>query len=318
MNPGSALLDKFKEGLERDGHAASRTDQAMDWWSGPLRQRITVSKPFNSHDIMVSSVHIQTDLFKGPPPTEEIAKELVDLSHTGDVGAIFYDEKDGLYKVGTRMTLHEQNYDWMHVFISRLAFLQNSTALRMAFAFGAPEGLSVAESASPKGLNSDKYGGTVAEFAKAIRTSGASSASPWRGKELGFIKKILGDRASFEPGIDETKQLCATVKNDGKTFKVVADTETKHPFWGSGLTILIMLTDRKAAPVSAKQVLEMNRLHCTPVDARNATGFWIIEKNELAHFLFLPNTLHLPALAHILFMEKWGMQINGLANKNAS
>lgn len=307
MNPGASLLDQLESGLARDGHAVCREGRSLDWWSGPLRQRIIASKPYESMEVEVTSVHIQTDLFKGPPPTEGIAKELVDLSHTGDVGAIFYDEKDGLYKVGTRMTLHEQNYDWMHVFISRLAFLQNSTALRMAFAFGAPEGLSVAESASPKGLNQDKYGGTVAEFAEAIRTSGASSSSPWRGKELGFIREILGDRASFEAGIDEAKQLCATVKNHGKNFKVVADTETKHPFWGSGLTILIILADRKAASVSAKQILEINRLHCTPVDAKNATGFWLYAEGELAHFLFLPNTLHLPALAHILFMEKWGL-----------
>lgn len=310
MNPGASLLDQLESGLGRDGHAICREGRSLDWWSGPLRQRIIASKPFESMEVEVTSVHIQTDLFKGPPPTEEIAKELVDLSHTGDVGAIFYDEANGLYKVGTRLTLHEQNYDWMHVFISRLAFLQNSTALRMAFAFGAPEGLSVAESASPKGLNQDKYGGTVAEFAKAIRTSGASSASPWRGKELAFIKEILGDRASFEPGIDETKQLCATVKNDGKTFKVVADTETKHPFWGSGLTILIMLTGKKATSVSAKQVMEMNRLHCVPVDAKNATGFWLFAEEELAHFVFLPNSLHLPALAHIIFMEKWGLANN--------
>jgi len=307
MNPGERLLDQLEDGLARDSHAVSRNDRSIDWWSGPLRQRITASKPYESMDIEVTSVHIQTDLFKGPAPTEEIAKELVDLSHTGDVGAIFYDEKEGLYKLGTRLTLHEQNFNWMHVFICRLAFLQNSTTLRMAFAFGAPEGLSVAESASPKGLNRDKYGGTVAEFAKAVRTSGSSSASPWRGKELGFIKKILGDRASFEAGIDETKQLCATIKNDGRTFKVVADTETKHPFWGSGLTILIMLTNTKAASVSGRHVLEINRLHCTPVDATNATGFWLFAEGDLAHFLFLPNTLHLPALAHIVFMEKWGL-----------
>ena len=307
MNPGASLLDQLESGLARDGHAVCREGRSLDWWSGPLRQRIIASKPYESMEVEVTSVHIQTDLFKGPPPTEEIAKELVDLSHTGDVGAIFYDEKDGLYKVGTRLTLHEQNYDWMHVFISRLAFLQNSTALRMAFAFGAPEGLSVAESASPKGLNKDKYGGNLKEFTQAIRKAGASSASPWEGKELAFIKDILGDKASFETGIDEMKQLCATVKSNGITFKVLADADTKHPFWGHGLTIMIMCPDKKEDSFSPTRILTLNKDHCQPTEPRNATGFWLFAGGELAHFLFLPNALHQPALTHIVFLEKWAL-----------
>ncbi len=307
MNPTDTLLSKLQTGIENDGHVISRNDRTLDWWSGPLRQRITASKPYESNDISVTSIHIQTDLFRGPPPSEEIAKELIDLSHTGDVSAIFYDEKTGLYKLGTRLTLHEENYDWMNFFIIRTAFLQNSTALRMVFSFDAPKGLSVAESASPKGLNKDKYGGNLKEFTQAIRKAGASSASPWEGKELAFIKDILGDKASFETGIDEMKQLCATVKSSGITFKVLADADTKHPFWGHGLTIMIMCPDKKENSISPTRILTLNKDHCQPTEPRNATGFWLFAGGELAHFLFLPNALHQPALTHIVFLEKWAL-----------
>ena len=307
MNPADSLLTKIAMGLGNDGHAVSRRERTLDWWSGPLRQSITASKPYESHDISVTSIHIQTDLFSGPPPSEEIAKELIDLSHTGDVSAIFYDEKTGLYKLGTRLTLHKENYDWMNFFIIRTAFLQNSTALRMVFSFDAPKGLSVAESASPKGLNKDKYGGNLKEFSQAIRKAGASSTSPWEGKELAFIKDILGNKASFETGIDEMKQLCATVKSNGITFKVLADADTKHPFWGHGLTIMIMCPDKKEDSISPTRILTLNKDHCQPTEPRNATGFWLFAGGELAHFLFLPNTLHQPALTHIVFLEKWGL-----------
>ena len=307
MNPTDTLLSKLQTGIENDGHVISRNDRTLDWWSGPLRQRITASKPYESNDISVTSIHIQTDLFRGPPPSEEIAKELIDLSHTGDVSAIFYDEKTGLYKLGTRLTLHEENYDWMNFFIIRTAFLQNSTALRMVFSFDAPKGLSVAESASPKGLNKDKYGGNLKEFTQAIRKAGASSASPWEGKELAFIKDILGDKASFETGIDEMNQLCATVKSNGITFKVLADADTKHPFWGHGLTIMIMCPDKKENSISPTRILTLNKDHCQPTEPRNATGFWLFAGGELAHFLFLPNALHQPALTHIVFLEKWAL-----------
>jgi hypothetical protein len=307
MNPADSLLSKLQTGIENDGHAISRNDRTLDLWSGPLRQRITASKPYESNDISVTSIHIQTDLFRGPPPSEEIAKELIDLSHTGDVSAIFYDEKTGLYKLGTRLTLHKENYDWMNFFIIRTAFLQNSTALRMVFSFDAPKGLSVAESASPKGLNKDKYGGNLKEFTQAIRKAGASSASPWEGKELAFIKDILGDKASFETGIDEMKQLCATVKSNGITFKVLADADTKHPFWGHGLTIIIMCPDKKENSISPTRILTLNKDHCQPTEPRNATGFWLFAGGELAHFLFLPNALHQPALTHIVFLEKWAL-----------
>ena len=223
------------------------------------------------------------------------------------MSAIFYDEKTGLYKLGTRLTLHKENYDWMNFFIIRTAFLQNSTALRMVFSFDAPKGLSVAESASPKGLNKDKYGGNLKEFTQAIRKAGASSASPWEGKELAFIKDILGDKASFETGIDEMKQLCATVKSNGITFKVLADADTKHPFWGHGLTIMIMCPDKKEDSISPTRILTLNKDHCQPTEPRNATGFWLFAGGELAHFLFLPNALHQPALTHIVFLEKWAL-----------
>jgi len=307
MSPVESLFTKLEMGLTNDGHAVSRSDRTLDWWSGPLRQRITASKPYASSDILVTSIHIQTDLFKGPAPSEEIAKELIDLSHTGDVSAIFYDEEAGLYKLGTRLTLHEENYDWMNIFIIRTAFLQNSTALRMVFSFDAPKGLSVAESASPKGLNTDKYGSNLKEFTQSVRKAGASPASLWEGKELVFIKDILGDKASFETGINEVKQLCATVKSSGITFKVLADADTKHPFWGHGLTIMIMCPDRKENSISTTRILTLNKDHCHPTDPRNATGFWLFAAGELAHFLFLPNALYQPALTHIVFLEKWGL-----------
>ena len=307
MDPGASLLVQLERGLAGDGHAVSRKDRSMEWWSGPLRQTITASKPYDSMGIPVTSVHIQTDLFKGPPPTEEIAKELVELSHTGDSSAIFFDEESGLYKLGARLTLHEENFPWMHVFISRTAFIQNSTALRMAYAFGAPKGLSVAESPSPKGLSQDKYGGNLKDFTGAVRSAGSSPAHQWQGKELAFIKTILSDVAEFDSGLDEKKQICATLKNNGRTIKVVADADTKHPFWGNGLTLLLALPDKKEVEIGYREILSLNKNHCAPLDPRNATGFWLFADGDLSHFLFLPNTFHMPGLAHIVFMEKWGL-----------
>jgi len=145
------------------------------------------------------------------------------------------------------------------------------------------------------------------DFTGAVRSAGSSPAHQWQGKELAFIRAILGDKAEFDSGLDEKKQICATVKNHGRTMKVVADAESKHPFWANGLTLLLIISDKKEPKVGYRDILSLNKNHCAPLDPRNATGFWLFVDGDLSHFLFLPNTFHMPGLAHIVFMEKWGL-----------
>jgi hypothetical protein len=78
-DPADSLRTKVETGLGNNGHGVSRGERTLDWWSGPLRQRITASKTYKSMDTLVTFIHIQTNLFERPTPPEEIAKELVNF-----------------------------------------------------------------------------------------------------------------------------------------------------------------------------------------------------------------------------------------------
>lgn len=279
--------------LQIDAEWTRPRERGFMWWPGTFAQSVWAEPTYEDDGVILSRVHVQTDLLRGVPEAgvPALAPHMRAAALSGFVRD---DEEPGVLRLASSFYVHDQVEESLGRLIGLTAAHQATTAYRLAADLARATGGEPLVSGPPgRGLRTSTDD-MVRVVENQIAPAGAGP-SAFAGPEFEQAADWLG-RQGFFTNADEAG-LTSELPFGEMTSLLTLRADDPHPEPGSGLTGRLVLPALPGEPASARAAEAALGLNANEV--RDGTdmqfaGSWCPTEHGLAFHLFVPNIVGEP------------------------
>jgi hypothetical protein len=275
------------------------TGRGFRWWAGRLAQRLVFAPRRDLHGVLVSTLHIETDLLADVPGTTATWERLAAVNRLATLSAYVADVPARHVSLHASVTLTDDNWLMARTLALHAAALQaadaHAEAAELARAFGAR----VHASAHPER-------GARAEPDEML---GVVEVYQQRGEDPPPVgTEELAELVHLEPrpwllAVNEPERLLADLDfATGQPARLELDASVTHPALGSGLQL------RLAVPVEPDPAIaqRLNANEAAQPDAHQLGAWCVDPERGLAFVAFVPSAACVPNLPRALIYHAAG------------
>lgn len=282
-------------------------DRGFRWWAGPLAQRMAFAPRRELHGVIVSTLHIETDLLADVPMTAATWQRLAAVNRLATLSAYVADVPARTVSLHASVSLTDDNWPMARILALHAAALQaadaHAEAAEMARAFGAEVRASAHSTRGPREVPDEML--AVVE------------AYQQRGQDPPPIDtEQLAQLVHLEPrpwmlAVNEPERLLADLDfATGQPARLELDASVTHPALGSGLQV------RLAIPVEPDPVISqrLNANEALEPDAHQLGAWCVDPERGLAFIGFFPSAACVPELGravayHAAGRNEWAREL---------
>lgn len=275
------------------------TGRGFQWWAGQLAQRLVFAPRRDLHGVLVSTLHIETDLLSDVPGTSATWERLAAVNRLATLSAYVADVPARRVSLHASVTLTDDNWLMARILALHAAALQaadaHAEAAEMARAFGAR----VHASAHPER-------GARAEPDEML---GVVEVYQQRGENPPPVgTEELAELVHLEPrpwllAVNEPERLLADLDfATDQPARLELDAGVTHPALGSGLQL------RLAVPVEPDPAIaqRLNANEAAQPDAHQLGAWCVDPERGLSFVAFVPSAACVPNLPRALIYHAAG------------
>jgi hypothetical protein len=293
MDVGRQVVDYVFERMQIDGPWAVREPSRFTWWGGALAQRVWAMPPRERDGVLVTQVHIETDLLRNIASMPDAFERLAALNLFSTLSAYIADVDAGAIRLHASVSATEDNLP-----LARLLAL-HATALQVADAHAEADALAELFEAEPDGSAHPEAGARTEEDdmlgVADIYASRGEGGSPFGTDELAALVHV--EPRPWTSASNEAHSLRAELPFDGgEPARLHLDAAFRHTSLGSGLRLT--LTQPLAA--TSARIQALNAAECDAPDAHQLGGWCASEQDRVMFASFIPAAAYVPNLARAL------------------
>jgi hypothetical protein len=290
---GQRLIDYVYERMQIDEHWAVREPQRFTWWAGALAQRVWTDAPREMQGVVVTQVHIETDLLGNVAPSAEALERLAGINRLSTLSAYVADTDARAVRLHASVSATEDNLPLARMLALHATALQVADAHAEAGPLAQIFGADVDASSHPTSGVRDEEDEMLG--VPEVYASRGEGASPFRIDELAELVRL--EPRPWTTASNTLTGIDAELPFDGhQPSRLELDAEFRHPALGSGLRLALTL------PVSATpaRVQSLNAGEVVTPDAHQLGGWCASEDDQLEFVSFIPTAAYVPNLARAL------------------
>lgn len=290
---GQQLIEYVYERMQIDAPWAVRAPERFTWWAGALAQRVWAEPPREVEGVVVTQVHIETDLLRDVTPSPAVLERLAGINRLSTLSAYVADAQAHAVRLHASVSATDDNLP-----LARLLAL-HATALQVADAHAEADPLAeifggrVDVSSHPTSGARDEEDEMLG--VPEVYASRGENASPFRVDELAELVRL--EPRPWTMASNTLTGLEAELPFDGhEPSRLELDAEFRHPALGSGLRLALTLP----MPATAARVQSLNAAEVVTPDAHQLGGWSASEDEQLEFVSFIPTAAYVPNLARAL------------------
>lgn len=306
MDIGERLIDHVFERMQIDRPWAVRTPRRFTWWAGAQAQRVWADEPRDLEGVLVTHVHIETDLLRDVPASAETLERLARINQLSTLSAYVADEPARAVRLHASVSVTEDNVPLARALALHATAIQvadaHAEAEPLAEIFGGTIDGSAHPGSGPRVEEDDMLG--VAD----LYASRGEGASPFGVEELAELVRL--EPRPWTMASSEALRLDAELPFDGRELsRLELDAAFRHPALGTGLRFALTVPGQ-ATP---QLVQSLNAGEIAAPDAHQLGGWCASDEDRLTFVGFLPAAAYVPNLAralvyHMAARNEWAYQ----------
>jgi hypothetical protein len=329
MDVGMRALQLMHEGLRIDDCWTIRAEREFSWIAHRLQATLRASRPFVSHDILISRVTSSILLIEDVGVSRaDVDSALAYMNHASVGAAYVYSPLERTVSVLAAHNVHEETLNWRPVELSAYHMLSLERAERTADELAERLRGEVARRIHPASGERLRPDDLLSTIERDIAPVGELPSRFANAEEITAVHELVRDTLDFSAGGDESGICIEVAFGESETVLIQLTTDEPHPFLGNGLGVFTTLPLPHTLTETAALVAQLNQRQFAEGEVVPAVGAWCVRpaRNGFcpAHARFVPNLLFRPGLAAACAMSAinqaiWADQIAfpGLGRRSA-
>jgi hypothetical protein len=285
---GLRVIEFVHRLLQIDAEWTEARERGFTWWPGTFSQTVWAEPPYEDDGIILSRVHVQTDLLRGVPDTTVPA--LAPYMRAATLSGFVRDGQDfGVLRIASSFYVHEQIEDSLGRLLGLATAHQAATAHHLTADLARAAGGEPFVSGPPGGGLRTRDDDMVRVVESQIVPAGAGP-SAFAGPEFAQAAVWL-ERQGFFTNADE-EGLTSELPFGEITSVLTLKSGDPHPELGNGLTgrlVLPVLPGESASARAVEAALNLNSDEVSTHTDVHFAGSRCPTERGLAFHLFVPN-----------------------------
>jgi hypothetical protein len=195
---GTRVVEFVHRQLQVDAEWCVSGPRGFTWWAGPLAQHVWADPLYEDDGIILSRVHVRTDVVRGVPDEAVAALSPVMRAATMS-GLVRTDEEGGAFQLASSFFVHDQVEGGLRRVVALSAALQACEAHRLGADLARATGGRAAESAGPDG-HVRRQPDDMLNVVEAVIAPQGAGPSATTGPEFAEAANWLGEQGFFANG----------------------------------------------------------------------------------------------------------------------
>jgi hypothetical protein len=302
MDVGLRVLARIHERLMIDEQWTVRRERGFSWIGNALVQHIDVTPAFESRDILVHQVVVQSRVVAETTTAEETIEQFLAINNCFAIGsALVYDRAEHTIDLMLAHTVHAETLEFRASHLADLAILQLWQAERDALALAEICGGSAAYSPHPisgwRPEPDEMLGVADAIYIPAGRESSRFA----RLDEMERIQEFVHDSTLASLGASSTGIAIEVPFGPDDTALIQLHTDVRHPLLGAGLAVRTMVRLDVSSVEAADIAARLQQMQIQTVEGGGQFGAWGVhldrDVRRVAWSRFVPNAMFQIGLA---------------------
>jgi hypothetical protein len=295
----SKTLNFIIDRLQIDDDWFAWDGRGFRWWAGPLAQRIHFAERRELHGVVVSTLHIETDLLSDVAATTITWERLAAVNRLASFSAYVADVTARTVSLHASVTITDDNWLMARTLALHAAALQaadaHAEAAELARAFSAEVRSSAHPARGPREILDEMLG--VVE----VYQQRGQDPSPIGTEDLATLVHL--EPRPWLLAMNEPRRLLADLDfAAGRPARLELDAGATHPALGSGLQVSLAIPVEPDAAIAQR----LNANEATQPDAHQL-GAWCVDPDRgLAFVTFVPSAACIPQLPRALVYHAAG------------
>lgn len=297
---GHSIVADIHETLRIDDRWIVERGNGFTWWASDFAQSVWCEMGLYHNGMATYRVHAETDLLRGRGRPHQFESAIETEMDGCSFSSVIYDDREDTFKLHSSLFATEENIGWLkRTFLAAVA-LQVCEAHHLGHGLARAVGGVPASSSHPTAGMRTKADSCLEIIPRYFGPMGVQP-SRWLGTVEWNEAERAMDRESLRFWTDHQGKLHAEFAWDaggmaGDVVLLQVDAHEPSSMMGNGLHFTLTVPLRMPPERVARLALEMNSLERQEWHRCHTLGSWCNHRGQLAHRLFLPNTIYNPDL----------------------